>query len=283
MTDNLVIGLIADIHNGTIEGPKRGDQAITLLQKALVHFANHKVDLLIDFGDRVNNGSLESERAWLRDVGRVFQTYQGKRIHLVGNHDILGLTVNDHEEALGEPCISHVIDINGFKVIQWLPDVSIGSTGFKISDKDLTWLQTSLEHIDCPAMLVSHIPISDASMVGNYYFQQFSGGAGNYSNASAARELIQKNTWVSLCVSGHVHWNSIHTVGGVRHFTIQSLTESFTTEGEPAGAYGMLNISPTNVDLEVFGLDPLRLSIPVTFPRRNWPAPLVRRHEKLTP
>ncbi|MFP4510714.1 MAG: metallophosphoesterase family protein [Spirochaetaceae bacterium] len=282
MTGNIVIGLIADIHNGTIEGPKRGDQAIELLRKALVDFTSSGVDLVIDFGDRINNGDRESERTWLQDVGDVFRAYQGRRIHLMGNHDILGLNVGDHEEALGEPCISNVVELNGFKILQWIPDVSIGSKGFEITGDDLIWLRTSLERVDCPAILVSHIPISEASMVGNYYFQQFSGGAGNYSNAAAARDLIETNPWVALCVSGHVHWNSIHTVGGVRHLTVQSLTESFTTGGEAAGAYGFLSVSPGSVDLEVCGKDPFRLSVPATFPRRPWPVPLDNYHATQT-
>jgi len=45
-----------------------------------------------------------------------------------------------------------------------------------------------------------------------------------------------------LCLAGHVQWNTVTTVGGITHLTQQSLAESFTPQGAPADAWGMLTL-----------------------------------------
>lgn len=279
MKEEIRIGLIADIHAGRTAGTKKGETANTLLRQALHELTEAGVDVVVDVGDRVNNGEASEEFEALTQVGRIFQEAGLSRIHLIGNHDVVSLSAADHEQALAAPCRSDVVEVSGLAIIQWIPDASIGPHGFTLSPTDLEWLAETARRIDQPAMLLSHIPISDASMVGNYYFEQFiggpyDGGAGNYSNAAEARRILRTNPWISLCVAGHVHWNSVRTVDGVRHVTVQSLTESFTTDGRPAGAYAILELADGTMTLDVHGLDPMRLSLPAPFPRTNWPDPL---------
>ncbi len=279
MTEKIKIGLIADTHAGRTVGTKKGEMASSLLRQALRELTEEDVCLIVDLGDRVNNGEVSEEREALTEVGRIFQELQLPRMHLVGNHDVVSLSISDHEQALAAACRSDLVELNGLAIIQWVPDATIGPGGFTLSPTDLEWLAETVNRVNQPAILLSHIPISDASMVGNYYFEQFKGGpydggAGNYSNAVEARKILRTNPWISLCVAGHVHWNSIRTVDGVRHLTVQSLTESFTTEGRPAGAYAILELVDGTMNLDVRGLDPIKLSVPASFPRPSWPDPL---------
>jgi hypothetical protein len=51
--------------------------------------------------------------------------------------------------------------------------------------------------------------------------------------------------------------------------TLQSLTESFTTPGRACGAFGLLEIGET-IDVTVFGLDPIRLRLPLRRLGAHW-------------
>jgi hypothetical protein len=82
-------------------------------------------------------------------------------------------------------------------------------------------------------------------MQGNYYFERYAAGAGGYRNARKARELLADCPTAVLAVAGHVHWNSWHCIDGIHHLTAQSLTETFTTYPEPAGAWARL-LCPKN-------------------------------------
>jgi 3',5'-cyclic-AMP phosphodiesterase len=59
-----------------------------------------------------------------------------------------------------------------------------------------------------------------------------------------------------------VHWNTITTIAGIRHITIQSMSERFTTMPEPAAAFAMLDISESELDLVVHGEDPFAVRMP---------------------
>jgi len=75
-----------------------------------------------------------------------------------------------------------------------------------------------------------------------------------------------------VCLAGHVHWNTVTNVDGVVHLTQQSLTESFTTGGEPAGAMGLLELSPETLRWQVVGRDPIEVVLPASPP--GWVPPL---------
>jgi hypothetical protein len=79
---------------------------------------------------------------------------------------------------------------------------------------------------------------------------------------------------VILCVAGHVHWNTLHTVGGIPHITIQSLTESFTTGGEAAEAWATLEFGEGEIHWQTLGRDPIKLTLQQRSLEAHWEAPL---------
>jgi hypothetical protein len=62
------------------------------------------------------------------------------------------------------------------------------------------------------------------------------------------------------------------------HFTLQSLTETFTTHPEPAGAWAMLELSET-IDWRVYGQDRFEAKLNAADTMRRWIAPLPPFHE----
>ena len=60
------------------------------------------------------------------------------------------------------------------------------------------------------------------------------------------------------------------TVDGIPHMTQQSLTESFTTGGEPAAAWGLMELGES-IRWQVFGTDPFEAR--VTPSRLRWTPP----------
>jgi hypothetical protein len=67
-------------------------------------------------------------------------------------------------------------------------------------------------------------------------------------------------------------------VNGQPHFTLQSLTESFTTSPEPAGSYALLELD-SHIDLKVFGKDTFAARLNTAETARRWIAPLPPFHE----
>ena len=80
-----------------------------------------------------------------------------------------------------------------------------------------------------------------------------------------------------MWLSGHVHWNTVTVADGIPHFTMQSLTESFTTSPEPAAAWALLQLDDA-IDLRVFGRDPFAITLDAASTQRRWLTPLPEFH-----
>lgn len=109
-------------------------------------------------------------------------------------------------------------------------------------------------------------------MTGNHYFEHRPAYA-RYGEQAAIRRVLAGCPVPLLAIAGHVHWNGVTLLDGIPHLTVQSLTETFTTEPEPAGAMGLLELGSEAV-LRVVGADPFGCSLPFAGARRRWRAPL---------
>jgi Icc protein len=276
MSHSLRLALIADIHHGHMTQTKAGSCALPLLEQFVRAVNEMEPDVVVDLGDRVNDLDHETDLQRLREVAERFRAVRPPRVHLLGNHDQVNLSVEDSETALGVRHRSSTIDIGGWHLVFWAP-VSRPSAGgvYRIDEADLAWLDADLETTNHPSIIVTHVPFDDGSMVGNYYFEDSPAGAAGYINAGEARALVRRTSKTVLVVAGHVHWNAVNVIDGIPYVTIQSLTERFTTYPHPAAAWATLEVTPDTLDLRVVGRDRVALSRPIKPRGTHW----LRQHD----
>ena len=268
------IAVIADIHHGAHLGTKRGDAALGLLAEFARFVADARPDLVIDLGDRISDVDAEADRALQAEVARAFRAVPAPVHHLDGNHDLAHLDAAANAAILGRERGSETLDLGAWRLALWRAHARIEQgpegRGFRLGDTDLAWLAETARGADRPLLVASHVPVSDAGMTGNHYFERNPRLAG-YPEAPEARAALAGARVPVVCLAGHVHWNTVSQVDGIAHLTQQSLTESFTTDGEPAAAWGLLELDDT-LRWEVLGRDPFRLELRPE--ARRWRAPL---------
>ncbi|MBD8892506.1 metallophosphoesterase [Roseibium litorale] len=253
------IALVADIHHGAPSATKRGDAALDLMD-GFARFSNDAApDFVIDLGDRISDIGRDTDLRLEREVAESFRAVEAPVYHINGNHDRDHLEVADNEEILGQPLGNMTFDAGGWRIVLWRADSKIHRTpahsGFILREADLLWLSRVAQNADRPLMVFSHVPVSGHAQTGNYYFER-NPSASTYPMAERARAALAQCRHPVVCLSGHVHWNTVTVVDGITHLTQQSLTESFTTKGEPAGAFGLIELGDT-VSWQVLGLDPM--------------------------
>lgn len=256
------IALVADIHHGAPSLTKRGDTALELMSE-FSRFANDaRPDLVIDLGDRISDVDRDRDLVLQREVAEAFRAVDAPISHINGNHDRDHLAVSDNEDILGQSLGHQTIDIGSWRVVLWRADTLIRRggqwPGFRLAEADLLWLSRTVREADRPLLIAGHVPISGHSQVGNYYFEN-NPASSTYPQADRARAMLAQARQPVVCIAGHVHWNTITPIDGIVHLTQQSLTESFTTGGEPAGAMGLIELGDT-VDWRVVGADPVSFS-----------------------
>lgn len=270
MTEPLELLLLSDVHNGPPFEAKAGPQALAELRMVLERLEREPAELLIDLGDRINNVSAEDDLKHMREVAAAFAGSSKDRHHLLGNHDVKLLSVQDNAQALGLPVGHRILRRSGWSLLLWSPPPYYRADGCLVSEEDVAWLREALDGLDGPAVLFTHVPLGGGTMRGNYYFEGAPAAGASYRELERLQEMILAHDHVKAAVAGHVHWNSLNVVDGVPFLTIQSLSELATTAPAPAGAWAKLRLEPGTVELEVYGRDPFLVRLPLREGGRHW-------------
>lgn len=272
----LRIATITDIHHGAPSHAKRGDAAMALLAE-FAEWANAETpDLVLDLGDRISDVDEATDLRLEAEVADAFKAIKAPVYHVNGNHDRDYLSTAQNEEILGQRLQNQLLDCGDWQIALWRADPRITRSeefyGFTLPESDLLWLSRTMQAAEKPTLVASHVPVSGHSQVGNYWFER-NEDVSRYPESPRVRQALAQAGVPVVCISGHVHWNTVTTVNGITHLTQQSLTESFTTQGEPAAAWGMLELSDT-VHWQVFGKDPFEARL--TPKAGRWTPPLGR-------
>lgn len=257
------LAIVADIHPGAPSHTKRGDAALGLLAEFARFAADAKADAVIDLGDRISDIDRTTDLRLEAEVAEAFRGVAAPRHHIDGNHDLAFLTPEDNAAALGRNAGHQTLDLDGWRLVFWRADARIRRApepvGFHVPEADLLWLSRTVQAADRPLLIVSHVPLSGHGQTGNYYFED-NPEVSAYPETPRIRAALAQARVPVVCLAGHVHWNTVATVDGITHLTQQSLTESFTTEGEPAAAMGLIELGDT-LRWRVEGHDPLGVEI----------------------
>lgn len=257
------IAIITDIHHGPQSHTKEaGWDGLPVLRQFIERAIAEKVDLVLDLGDHISDTTHANDYRMASEVAEIFKTFPGKRVHVLGNHDVSNLSVADNEAIFDQSMASSVTDLGDVRLIAWQPDVKITmGIGFNKASTHLDWLVEALNADERPAIIATHVPLSGHSQIGNYYFQR-NAQYSTYPDHDVVRAAVEATGKAALWLSGHVHWNTVTNVGNVQHVTIQSLSERFTTMPSTAAAYADLEVSGSQFTVDVHGNDPFHVRLP---------------------
>lgn len=270
------IAIVTDIHHGPQSHTKASDwNGIPVLEQFVAYAESVGADLLLDLGDHISDTDHDTDVRSAGEVAAALAKFSGQRAHVLGNHDVVNLTVEENEAIFAQSMASRVIDLGETRLILWQPGVEISmSVGFPPTASGLPWLVDALNQDERPAIIATHVPLSGHSQIGNYYFER-NARYSTYPDHAAVRAAVEATGRAAAWLSGHVHWNTVTNVANVQHITIQSLSERFTTMPQTAAAYAILTIEDGSLSVEVFGNDPFYARVPFRKSGdQRWVAPL---------
>ncbi|MEL6572412.1 MAG: metallophosphoesterase [Pseudomonadota bacterium] len=268
------LAIVTDIHHGKPSHTKRGDTALEQMAIFADGVKSEAPDLVLDLGDRITDADADTDKGLMAEVADAFTAVDAPIHHVCGNHDLYYLSAEDNAGIMGQSMASEVVNAGTWQILLWRADAAITWTethrGFNLPEQDYLWLAHQLAAASKPTLVVSHVPVSGHSQIGNYYFES-NPDVATYPQSPRVREALALAQVPVIWMAGHVHWNTVTQVNGVFHLTQQSLTESFTTGGAPAGSWGTLTLAD-EVTWQVYGDDPFSCKLPVQ--SRKWVPPL---------
>ncbi len=269
MPETLKLAIVTDIHHGPDKLTKVGSAALPGLRAFKTFTEDYRPHFIAELGDRISDIDAETDAGLLREVGEHFADLPAPHRHLMGNHDQVYLSAADNARILGQDMGHYSVDIAGRHLVFWQLDCEIHHPqGFIPVQSDLDWLAADLAGTNLPAIIFTHVPLDGGSMHGNFYFDN-NARFGGLPHHREIQDLIRRAGNVILCVAGHVHWNDVNFIDGIPHITVQSLSESFTTEGEAAVAWASIEVDD-EVRWRAHGRDGLSLAVPVRGLNAHW-------------
>lgn len=261
----LKLAIVTDIHNGKDSGRRLGSKAPYLTER-FVEVANRfEADIAIDMGDRVSGGSKENDERDMTQLRDIFNKLASPFRSLIGNHDIKYLSRAENEEIMGTPSESHSMDIKGFHLTFWNPNVETNGNGsLWLSKEDLQWLKEDLESTDKPTIVFTHAGlenveaaadgpnIDNTNDIDNRFF---------YPESKKVRRILEKSGNVIAAFNGHRHKKRIREINGIHYITQQSLTNAYGEEHRATGTYSLIEIEDDKITMNIKGHDRERIEL----------------------
>jgi 3',5'-cyclic-AMP phosphodiesterase len=198
------IGMISDIHQDVMhDGMQRLGVFLDAMREA-------KPDFIIQLGDFCKPTA--ANKPFLD----LWNTYEGPRHHVIGNHDMDGGFRREQTvECYGMPGRFYDFDFGGvrFLVLDGNdPGGTKGGYNRFIADDQKAWLDERLEETKAPVVVIIHQPLDLP---------------GGVVNQQEIRRILEKDrspdhSGVAAVFSGHCHQDVVNRIGGIAHIQINS-------------------------------------------------------------
>ena len=223
------IGMCSDVHLPTMHDSEKRMTAFV----DSMNFA--KPDFIIELGDF---GIPKEEYA---PYFAIWNSFQGPKYHVIGNHEMDGGTTLEQAIAYREMQNSYYsFEQNGFHFIvldgndKQFPDQK-GYRSF-MGNEQLIWLKNELEQSNDPIVIFSHQGIgTDPGTPGERY---------SIYNAEDVRKILEdhnssgKSNKVVACFNGHTHHDFAEDLNGIWYVTINSMAYTWLGENYEYIRYG---------------------------------------------
>ena len=215
------IGMCSDVHLPTMhDSEKRITTFIDSMNIA-------EPDFIIELGDF----GIPDER--YVPYFDVWNSFQGPKYHVIGNHEMDGGTSLDEAVSYRNMKNSYfTFTQNGFQfiVLDGNNKEFQDQKGYRsfMGKKQLAWLENELDQSELPIVIFSHQGIgSDPGNPGEQY---------SIKNADKVRKILEihnqvkKGNKIIACFNGHTHHDAAENINGIWYITINSMAYKWLGE-----------------------------------------------------
>lgn len=236
-------GIATDSHYADLDG--RGTryyrQSTDKMAECVALMNDKKADFLVELGDFIN-GTPKDNPANLRAIEDVFGKFSGPRYHVLGNHDMEGLSKTEFRSIVENTDIPkertyYSFDQKGMHFVvldaNFRADGTAYDSGnYKWTDANLPkaqleWLEKDLAATELPVIVFIH-QLLDGDKASHYV-----------RNAAEVRRILSKHPRVLAVFQGHKHGGKYNRVGGVHYYTLKAMVEG---SGKTENAYAIVEV-----------------------------------------
>jgi len=259
----LRVGIFTDLHAHDTNSPNEGKIMTSYGQRltACVDAMNAwPADLMIELGDFVNGrfvmgaplGEADRITGILDQAEAIYETFDGPRYYVIGNHDFYDLSKAQFLAHTGATTTYGSFDAGAYHFVildaQYdkkgndLDHVGWAVVG-NIPPDELEWLKNDLAATDRPTIVCVHQRLDKA-------FDLLSGGP-EIANAVEVRGVLEASGKVIAVFQGHDHENAEVDIDGIHYITFEALVDEH--DRPPSWAYVTLDPAARTITVKGAG------------------------------
>lgn len=251
-------GLLSDVHHADREsaGIRYYRQSLTKLQEAIAQMNQEKLDFVIELGDFKDQDAVPNEAntlKYLTDIESVFQKFDGPVYHVLGNHDMDGISKQQFLERVENTAIPKtksyysfnrkkihfvVLDGNFTKEGKAYDHGNFSWDDASIPEEEISWLKDDLKSNKLPVIVFIHQMLDDSKSVKQAV-----------QNAAEVRQILEKAENVLAVFQGHVHEERYNRINGIHYYSVNAVVDG---DGPENSAYMIVDVN-TDGSLKIDG------------------------------
>lgn len=244
----LRFGMFSDIHYAERDptGKRFYRQSLAKVKEAVDFMNQEKVDFVIELGDFKDQDETPNEAntlKYLTDIEAAFQKFDGPTYHVLGNHDMDGISKQQYLERVentGIPSAKSYYSFtkNGFHFVVLDGNFTANEVAYDhgnfswndalISKEQMVWLEDDLKTNDFPTIVFIHQMLEESKGV-NYAVK----------NAQQVRSVLEKSGKVVCVFEGHVHEEIYKLINGIHYYSVNAVIEG---DGAENNAYMIVDV-----------------------------------------
>ncbi|HAH26140.1 MAG TPA: hypothetical protein DCL77_20655 [Prolixibacteraceae bacterium] len=230
-TPVLRFGMITDVHYAARDHFKERyyNQSLRKLSEFINVMNKEKVDFIVELGDFKDQDAVPNEAntlGYLTDVEAVFHQFKGPTYHVLGNHDMDGITKTQFLERVENTGIAkdknyYSFNQKGFHFIvldgnytadekDYNKDNYTGVLSY-IPAREVEWLKEDLKSNQLPAIVFIHQLLDDSK-----------GMKRSAQNAPEVRKIMEDSGKVLCVFQGHVNSEKYSMINNIHYYSFIS-------------------------------------------------------------
>lgn len=244
----LRFGMITDVHYADREpaGTRFYRQSLSKVKEAIDRMNAEKLDFVIELGDFKDQDEKPDESRtlkYLTDIESVFRKFNGPTYHVLGNHDMDGISKQQFLERIvntGIPKDKSYYSFNqkGFHFVVLDGNFTKDGKAYDhgnfswddafIPNDEINWLQNDLKANKLPVIVFVHQMLEESKSKSHAV-----------ANAPEVRGILEQAGNVRCVFEGHVHEEIYRQINGIHYYSLNAVIDG---DGQENNAYQIVSV-----------------------------------------
>jgi len=242
----ICFGIVTDSHYADVtpRGILYYRESMDKMAECVAFMNDRKVDFLVETGDFKGEGTAALEKdtlKYLEEIERVFRRFDGKRYHVLGNHDLDSISKEQFLSCVENTGIAtgskyYFFDAKGLHFV--VLDANYRADGCdydhgnfdwwysNIPSNQLDWLRKDLASTPKPTIVFVHQRLD---------------GRGDHTirNAAQIRRILQESRRTLAVFQGHDHVGHYSSIEGIHYYTLKAMVDG---SGADNSSYAIVEV-----------------------------------------